>query len=207
MALCLIALLCISILLPAQPASAQSNLVQNPGFETGNLSGWQTVPTSFGPSEPVVPQIWTTYVHSGTYALDLSPGNGATLGVNDEITQTLATTPGATYNFSFWLLNTQSSGPDSFQVAWNGAVVPGSPANADAAASNAWANYAYSLTATSSTTSISFEAANGPGWTALDDVSVVRASAAPELSTVSMFAAGSVGLVLKQLRGRRKRAR
>lgn len=47
-------------LLAAGPAAAQSNLLANPGFETGTTAGW-----SCSPLDSVV----TSSVHSGTYAL------------------------------------------------------------------------------------------------------------------------------------------
>jgi len=42
------------------PASAATNLLTNPGFETGNLSGWTCSATD---------RVTTSPVHSGSYAL------------------------------------------------------------------------------------------------------------------------------------------
>ncbi len=67
-------------------ASAATNAITNPGFETGNLSGW-----SCDPSDRVV----TGHAHSGTYALA-----GAAGGDTAQCTQTLTLVANTAYTLS-----------------------------------------------------------------------------------------------------------
>ncbi|CAM4799903.1 unnamed protein product [Rotaria magnacalcarata] len=74
------------------------NLVQNPGFETGSLTGYYAFcnPSSSSASGTV----YAGYAHSGTYCYyDGSVGNP------DYLSQTMAATPNSYYTISFWLWN------------------------------------------------------------------------------------------------------
>jgi len=71
-------------------AHAASNLVTNPGFETGNLSGW-----SCDPGDTVV----TSPVHSGSYALQMNPSNSTT----GQCTQTISVQANTAYALSAYL--------------------------------------------------------------------------------------------------------
>jgi len=78
------------ILLPGVSAAAGSNLVNNPGFETGSTSGW-----SCGSTTSVV----TSPVHSGSYALSGTPA-----GQDDaQCTQTISVQPSSAYSLSAWV--------------------------------------------------------------------------------------------------------
>jgi hypothetical protein len=77
----------------AQLVSA--NLIVNPGFETGDFTGWPTTLATSGSNLFVVP----VNSHSGTYAVSF----GASSGDLDAISQSLATTPGTLYQIRFWL--------------------------------------------------------------------------------------------------------
>lgn len=68
-------------------AHAASNLVTNPGFESGNLSGW-----SCDPGDSVV----TSPVHSGSFALQMNP-SGSTTG---QCTQTISVQANTAYSLS-----------------------------------------------------------------------------------------------------------
>jgi chitinase len=74
-------------LLIAQPAAAATNLIANPGFESGNLSGWSCSSTDSVTASPV---------HSGSDALA-----GATTS-NDfaQCTQSVSVTPSTNYTLS-----------------------------------------------------------------------------------------------------------
>jgi len=72
------------------PAGAAANLVTNPGFETGSLSGW-----SCSPLATVVP----APVHSGSHAL-----SGAASNSDDaQCTQAVPVQPGASYTLTAWV--------------------------------------------------------------------------------------------------------
>ncbi|WP_037357172.1 chitinase [Amycolatopsis orientalis] len=70
---------------PAQAA----NLLTNPGFETGSTSGW-TCPAGTAGKTPV---------HSGTYALAVTPGASD----QGQCTQTVSVRPNTTYSVSAWV--------------------------------------------------------------------------------------------------------
>jgi chitinase/chitodextrinase len=82
---------CASVaLLPGVSSAASSNLVNNPGFETGTTSGW-----SCGSSAAIV----TSPVHSGSYALSDTPQ-----GQDDaQCTQTISVQPNSAYTLSAWV--------------------------------------------------------------------------------------------------------
>ena len=116
--------------------------------------------------------------HSGSYAADLGP-----YGSLGFISQTVATTPGARYLFSWWL---QSDGgtPNEFQASWNGAVLL-DQLNVPA---GEYQLYSYTVTATGTSTTVSLGFRDDPGYLHLDDVSVVPVMAAATFTTSSLTA-------------------
>lgn len=74
-------------LLAADPAAAQTNLLANPGFETGTTAGWTC---------STLDTVVTSPVHSGSYALE-----GAASSSDDaQCSQTVAVTPSTSYSLS-----------------------------------------------------------------------------------------------------------
>src|SRR5690606_7543932 len=90
---------------------ASANIVNNPGFETGDFTGWGTQAAAVGSAFEVSPFQPLT----GTYSVYLH-GTG---GQYDEFYQTLSTDPGQEYLVSFWVYN-NGVGDDSLRVDWEG---------------------------------------------------------------------------------------
>ena len=70
------------------------NLVTNPGFETGNTSGW------FAFGSPTL-SVETSQVHSGTYAAQVSNRTATYMGIAQSFAGVLQA--GQTYNVSAWV--------------------------------------------------------------------------------------------------------
>jgi hypothetical protein len=73
-----------------QAASAATNLVSNPGFETGTLSGWTCSSADSVVGSPV---------HSGSYALS----GAATSSDDAQCSQVIPVQPGSSYSLSAWV--------------------------------------------------------------------------------------------------------
>ena len=82
--LTLIRLFVLSLVLVVTAGLASANLITNPGFETGDFTGWT-------PSGNLA--VNNLNPHSGTFAAQFFGGS---------LSQTVATIAGVTYDFSFW---------------------------------------------------------------------------------------------------------
>jgi hypothetical protein len=159
------------------PNIAHANIITNPGFETGDFTGW----TQFG-------NVGFTGVdgspHSGSFAAFLGP-----VGSLGFLSQTLATTPGIRYDLSFFL-RSDGGTPNEFQVSWNGSVIS-DQMNLPA--------FGYTerdfpnILATSSTTPLVFGFRDDPGFLFLDDVAV---NPTPEPTTLILLGTTMAGLGL-----------
>lgn len=176
-----------SLLLAAVPTQAAINLVANPGFESGDFSGW----TEFGATsfQGVDSSIFVR--HSGTYGASFF-STGEVSGISQEID----TIPGTEYTLSFWLQN-DGDGPNIFDVLWDGGTVTSLPN---------WAAFSYTeyvftvIGSPGQTTELRFVFQHEPAFWDLDDVSVVdpnAVAAVPEpaslmvWSSLSLLALGS----------------
>ncbi len=157
------------------------NLVVNPGFETGDRTGWTFSPAASGSYFGIA--LPGTYANSGGFEADFG---GMTVGDYDTISQVLPTVAGDMYSFSFWLAADMGV-DDGQQVLWNGNVILNLTNFAQP-----YTLYTFTETASSSSTAIAFAGYNRPAWTSLDDVS---ASAIPEPSTVLLLGIGSAALL------------
>jgi fibronectin type III domain protein/carbohydrate binding protein with CBM4/9 domain len=72
------------------PASAATNLLANPGFETGTLSGW---------SCSTIDSVTASPVHSGTHALQGAANNSD----DAQCTQAVSVQPSSSYTLSGWV--------------------------------------------------------------------------------------------------------
>jgi len=126
-----------------QVHAAGNNLISNPGFETGNLSGW-----SCDAGDVVV----TSSVHSGSYALQMTPGSATT----GQCTQTLSVQPSTAYTLSAYLNGPYAYlGVNGYSATWT--------------SSSSYTQLSYAFTTGSSTTSITLYV---HGWYAQGNVFV-----------------------------------
>jgi hypothetical protein len=172
--------------LSAPPAQAQ-NLVANPGFETGDFTGWDVT--------GALAYVTTDSPHTGSYAAifgDSSPQE-------DTLAQTLTTQPGAWYQVSFWAetpVLVPPGAPNSFSVSFEGSPIVGLPGSLPD--DQTYLFYSSLVRASSSDAILEFALSNDFDFTGLDDVSVV---AVPEPSALTLLAAVSLlgtGLSLRR---------
>jgi len=94
--------------------AAQASIITNPGFETGDFTGWAlSGDLSFTAVDDFSP-------HSGRFSAGLAT-SVRTPGSTGSITQTLATTAGVSYDIEFWV-NTAVT-PNFFSVSFDGIVL------------------------------------------------------------------------------------
>jgi hypothetical protein len=180
-------------LLAGYPAVASAqNIVSNPGFETGDFTGW----TEFGPAN-ACQGVDNFNPRSGTYSAFF-----CTTGTISGIFQNLTTTPGQEYVFAYFIANSVSGAPggprNSIEVYWDGNPVQ---FIFDVAASG-YIGYSFNVFATSNMTEIAFEMRNDAGFFDLDDVSVeaMRNDVIPEPMTMILLGTGLAGIGLVRRR-------
>ena len=105
----------IALMIPT-PAKAD-NLVQNGGFETGDLSGWYLTGNvqnmAVGTDDP----------HSGQFSFDASPQGSQGMGFISQDFYGLGTGPGQFNYLAKWWLNLTTTPPDQFVAMWDNQVI------------------------------------------------------------------------------------
>jgi hypothetical protein len=135
-----------------------ANLVQNNGFEAGNLSSWSLS----GNSQFTDVVNSSPYVHSGSFGARLGP-----IGALGFISQTLPTVPGQNYLISFWLFSAGTV-PNEFRVVWDGETI----FDKTNLSNIGWTNVYFIATAAAGSTVLQFGFRDDPNYLGLDDISV-----------------------------------
>jgi VPDSG-CTERM motif len=184
----------IAIALVATGRFVSANLIVNPGFETGDFTGWTTTPAASGSNFGVHPNA----AHSGTYGAGfLAVGTDL-----DAISQTFATTSGTLYDLSFWLANfNNGQTPDNeFRVTFGGVIVLDLIDSPDLL----YTQFSFFGLATGSSMTLEFAGRNVPSAYLLDDVSVTPGAGVPDSgSTAMLFGLSATALLLARMRFRR----
>jgi len=172
-------------------ALSAQNLVVNGGFEAGDWTGW-TISQPYGMRVFDATSEDAT-IHSGSF----TAGLGSTPAT--DLSQTLATVAGQTYELSYWLQVRTSTPPNDEFIATIGDQTLFSGTNLPE--TNDYTEYSYVFVALSDSTTLTFTSYDPPSYFYLDDVSV---TAVPEPSTCAAFAGLAVlGLCLVRRRFRR----
>ena len=180
-------ILTLTILLAASVVPARANLITDPGFESCTASG--TTPPNWTGSAPVYSSCDTT-PHTGSY--------DDTLSAAGSLSQTIATITGDTYDFSFWL--GAGGTPYHFTASFGSNQVfslfdPGSLG---------YTMEDLTVTATGTSTTISFGGSGAEGGWYLDDVSVTdQTPSAPEPASLILLTTGLFAIAWRFRRGRR----
>ncbi len=193
-------LFAMSILSFSNPSFA--NIVANGSFESGDLTGW----TLSGETDSTFVAAWAEFpkwqgqpiphqpagVDMGQYLLQAGP---TILGY---ITQNLPTTPGATYQLSFWLADDTGYGdPTEFTVNWGDTTLVDSVT----AIGYDMTKFTYYVTASGNTTPLTFGLANPPLFFYLDNIEVEQtATPTPIPPALLLFGSGLTGLGLLRRR-------
>jgi len=158
----------------AAPFAASANLITNPGFETGDLSGWSCTGADLCDADTESP-------HSGAFNARGYDNDGfATLS------QTIATAASQLYSFSFW------SGTDAPGEAGNilrYQIDSGPIVTVPTTSLYAMSSDAFVATGGSTTISFYFETDPGTGTWFIDDVSVEGARV-PEPASLALVGLG-----------------
>jgi len=171
-------LLFIALVASAALSARAQNLVNNPGFETGDFTGWtQWGDTSFS-------DVTALHAHTGTFGAEFGP-TVSDVGIDQNIAGTVM---GNMYTVSFWLDNRDTSANNRFSVQFGGMTL----LSLNNAGPFAYTQYSFNVAASTDNALLHFSFYNPPSWWDLDDVSV---NAVPEPGTLGLIALGALGLV------------
>lgn len=179
-----------------------TNIVANPGFETGDFTSWTTGGGSswfvdvsaFGINGP----------HSGnSFAGNLCVGSNCITTPTSFFYQDLPTVNGQTYTLTFWFdLGTcqDTCGPEELKVLWGGNTAFDLATTTSGTKDPGWVEATVSgLQATSTTMRLEFVGRQDPAALGVDDIQV---QGVPEPGTILLVGLGAVGLATLRKRVR-----
>lgn len=135
--------------------------------------------------------------HSGTHYVMF----GSDVPVNGGIYQDVTTTPGDTYQLSYFMAS-DGDLPNEFKVSENTTVLSDLT---DIPKQN-WTQYTFDFQASTTSTELLFGGSDNTGWLALDDITLYDVTAAPLPSTALAGVGLLSGLAVLMLARRRKAA-
>jgi len=105
--------LTVACVLCAAPA-AHAEAILSGGFESGTLNDWTITPAATGS---------LVFVSGNAHRGHDAAWFGAMGALDDQISQTIATTSGDLYVVEFWLAHGATNAANDFTVLWNGAPI------------------------------------------------------------------------------------
>ncbi len=180
-----VALVCMCGWIAAAPDIQAANLVSNPGFETGDFTGWSLSGTDSAPDDNgIYYGVDIVDAHSGTYGAFFGPVGGVL-----NLSQTLSTVSGTPYTISFWLQETPgtiSPYTNSFTASFGTSTL----LSLSDTSNFSYTFYSFNAVSGAGLTPLVFGFRDDVGFFSFDDVSVTGAtSVAPEPSSFGLMLA------------------